>query len=106
MTALKTKARLLVVEDEANARSGLQTLLMQEGYAVDLAEVLMAASDVVEDVTLFDVYQGENLPEGTRSLAYNVRFTSVEKTLSEADVADARAALIHAAQALGAELRS
>jgi phenylalanyl-tRNA synthetase beta chain len=84
----------------------LAFVVAQEVHAVDLAEVLMAASDVVEDVTLFDVYQGENLPEGTRSLAYNVRFTSVEKTLSEADVADARAALIHAAQALGAELRS
>ena len=78
----------------------------QDLHATDLAEVLMAASDVVEDVTLFDVYRGDAMAAGTRSLAYNVRFTSPEKTLSEADVAAARAALIEAARALGAELRS
>jgi phenylalanyl-tRNA synthetase beta chain len=78
----------------------------QDVHAVDLAEVLMAASDVVEDVTLFDVYRGEALPPGTRSLAYNVRFSSNEKTLSESDVASARDALIRAASALGAQLRS
>ena len=75
-------------------------------HAVDLAEVLMAAVDVVEDVSLFDVYRGDNLPAGTRSLAYNVRFSSAEKTLSEADVASARDALIGAAAGLGAVLRS
>jgi phenylalanyl-tRNA synthetase beta chain len=84
----------------------LAFVVAQEVHAIDLAEVLMAASDVVEDVTLFDVYRGENLPDGTRSLAYNVRFTSTQKTLSESDVAAARASLIHAARVLGAELRS
>ncbi len=77
-----------------------------EVHAVDLAEVLMAAADVVEDVSLFDVYRGESLPAGTRSLAYNVRFSSAEKTLSESDVASARDALIAAASGLGATLRS
>jgi len=84
----------------------LAFVVAQSVHAVDLAEVLMAATDVVEDVELFDVYRGENLPEGTRSLAYNVRFTSADKTLSEADVSSARAALIDAARGLGAELRS
>jgi phenylalanyl-tRNA synthetase beta chain len=84
----------------------LAFVVTQHVHAIDLAEVLMAASDVVEDVTLFDVYRGDNLPEGTRSLAYNVRFSSTDKTLSESDVASARAALIEAAGALGAELRS
>lgn len=84
----------------------LAFVVSQEVHAVDLAEVLMAAADVVEDVILFDVYRGASLPAGTRSLAYNVRFSSPEKTLSEADVAAAREALIEAARALGAELRS
>ena len=78
----------------------------QHIHALDLAEVLMAAADVVEDVVLFDVYRGGSLPPESRSLAYNVRFSSGERTLSESDVALARAALIDAARALGAELRS
>lgn len=84
----------------------LAFVVAQEVHAVDLAEVLIAASEYVEDVTLFDVYRGDSLPAGKRSLAYNVRFSSMAKTLSEGDVAGARAALIEAARALGAELRS
>jgi len=84
----------------------LAFVVADEVHAVDLAEVLIAASQYVEDVTLFDVYRGDNLRAGTRSLAYNVRFSSPAKTLSETDVAGARAALIEAARALGAELRS
>ena len=84
----------------------LAFVVAQEVHAVDLAEVLIAASPLVEDVTLFDVYRGESLPAGTRSLAYNVRFSAADKTLSETDVAAARTALIDAARALGAELRS
>ncbi|HYJ11763.1 MAG TPA: response regulator, partial [Polyangiaceae bacterium] len=32
-----SKTKILVVDDEATARSGLAKLLEQEGYAVDLA---------------------------------------------------------------------
>ena len=74
-------------------------------HAQDLAVTLRRASDLVESVTLFDVYRDLSLPEGTRSLAYNVRFTSPDRTLSEREVADARQTLIDAALAEGAVLR-
>ncbi|MGH3733212.1 MAG: phenylalanine--tRNA ligase subunit beta [Acidimicrobiales bacterium] len=73
--------------------------------AGDLAFALREASDLVESVELFDVYEGPGLSGGTRSLAYNVRFSSVERTLSEAEISDAREALIGAAASLGATLR-
>jgi phenylalanyl-tRNA synthetase beta chain len=74
-------------------------------HAQDLANALGVASAVVESVDLFDVYEGSALPEGTRSLAYSVRFSSSERTLSEAEVAHARNELITAATSLGATLR-
>lgn len=73
--------------------------------AADLRYALERASDLVESVTLFDVYTGAGLPEGTRSLAYRVRFSSSERTLDDAEIAAARAALIEAAGALEASLR-
>jgi phenylalanyl-tRNA synthetase beta chain len=73
--------------------------------AADLGDTLRHASDLVESVTLFDVYEGPGLPEGTRSLAYSVRFSSLEHTLSDAEISDARAALISAAAMIDAELR-
>ncbi len=74
-------------------------------HAQDLAFELRGASEFVERVTLFDVYRGGNLPEGFRSLAYRVRFSSDERTLSESDAATARSQLIARAESLGATLR-
>jgi phenylalanyl-tRNA synthetase beta chain len=74
-------------------------------HAADLAFALRGASDVVESVTLFDVYEGAGLSEGSRSLAYTVRLSSSERTLSESEISEARAGLLATAGALGATLR-
>ncbi len=74
-------------------------------HAADLAHELGDASDLVEQVELFDVYEGAVLSEGTRSLAYRVRLSSLERTLNESEVASTRANLIARAETLGAVLR-
>jgi phenylalanyl-tRNA synthetase beta chain len=74
-------------------------------HAQDLAHALRGASPLVEEVTLFDVYNGPPLAPGTRSLAYSVRFSSNERTLSDEEVTGARDALINRARGLGATLR-
>ncbi len=55
----KHKARILVVDDEATARSGLEKLLKQEGYAVDVAEdgvlALARATESPPDVVVTDL---------------------------------------------------
>ncbi len=73
--------------------------------ARDLAHALAGADELVEAVTLFDVYRGGGLPEGSRSLAYRVRFSSSERTLSEREVAALRETLIATAAVHGAALR-
>ncbi|MGC2484632.1 MAG: phenylalanine--tRNA ligase subunit beta [Acidimicrobiales bacterium] len=74
-------------------------------HSGDLAHSLRTASDMVESVALFDVYEGPGLGEGTRSLAYNVRVSSLDHTLSDAEVAHARESLIESAGRLNATLR-
>ncbi len=74
-------------------------------HAADLAHELASASELVEDVALFDVYRGANLPDATRSVAFSVRFSSPDRTLSESEVARARELLIDKARSLGAVLR-
>ena len=74
-------------------------------HAQDLAHALRGASELVEEVVLFDVYDGANLAPGTRSLAYSVRFSSPDRTLSDEEVSGAREALIDRAAQLGAALR-
>jgi len=75
-------------------------------HAGDLASALRRSNDLVESIELFDVYQGDTLPAGTRSLAYALRLGAVDRTLSESELATVRTALIATAASLGAELRS
>jgi len=53
------KARVLVVDDEASARAGLEKLLKQDGYAVDVAEdgekALALATESPPDVVVTDL---------------------------------------------------
>jgi phenylalanyl-tRNA synthetase beta chain len=75
--------------------------------AADLVGALRrSGGDLVEDVSLFDVYRGERLGPDRRSLALRVRFRALDRTLSDAELAGLRRQLIEAAQQLGAELRA
>lgn len=65
-----------------------------------------AAGDLLESVSLFDVYRGTGIAEGARSLAYRLRFCSPERTLTDAEVGELRTRCIDAVTAeFGAALR-
>jgi phenylalanyl-tRNA synthetase beta chain len=54
------------------------------------ATLRRAASDLLENVVLFDTYRGEGLAPGTRGLAYRLRLCSIDRTLTDRDVAEVR----------------
>ena len=57
-------------------------------------------------VELFDVYRGTGVADGSRSLAYRLRFQAADRTLTDAEVGEARAAVIAAVEStLPARLR-
>ncbi len=43
-------------------------------------------SSIIQDVTTFDIYEGENIPKDKKSVAINVTLQSTNKTLSEKDL--------------------
>src|SRR5579875_3487374 len=62
---------------------------------------------LLEDVQLFDVYTGEQVGAGRKSLAYTLRFRAPDRTLTAAEVAGARTAAVdEAATRVGAVLRA
>jgi phenylalanyl-tRNA synthetase beta chain len=62
---------------------------------------------LLESVRLFDTYEGAQVGEGRRSLAFALRLRAPDRTLSAAEVADVRAAALAAAEAdCGAVLRT
>jgi phenylalanyl-tRNA synthetase beta chain len=83
-------------------------LVVDDGVsAEDVAEVLgSAGGDLVESVTLFDVFRGPRIGEGKRSLAFRLRFCSLDHTLTDDEVGALRSQCIEAAGAqVGAVLR-
>ncbi len=71
------------------------------------AEVRAAAGDLLVALRLFDVYRGEPLPAGTRSLAFTLTFQAPDRTLAEEDVVPVRARIIETLRGqLGLELRA
>ncbi|HWG60814.1 MAG TPA: phenylalanine--tRNA ligase subunit beta [Streptosporangiaceae bacterium] len=62
--------------------------------------------DLLEDVALFDVYTGEQVGEGRKSLAYSLRLRAPDRTLTAEEAAAARdAAVAEAGRRHGAILR-
>jgi phenylalanyl-tRNA synthetase beta chain len=49
---------------------------------------------IVRDVTLFDLYHGENVPKGRKSLAFRVVMQHTARTLTDAEADAARGALV------------
>jgi phenylalanyl-tRNA synthetase beta chain len=67
----------------------------------------IAEEELVESVTLFDVFEGPPLPEGRRNLAFNVEFRAADRTLTDADADRAVQAIAERlASTYGAVLRT
>ena len=70
-----------------------------------LESVARAGGEMLDDVSVFDVYTGPQVGEGKRSLALALSFRGQEQTLTDEDVAPARARIVAALGELGGELR-
>ncbi len=70
------------------------------------AAIVAGAGELLEDVRLFDVFTGEQVGAGKKSLAYSLRLRAVDRTLSADDVRSVRDGVVAAtAERVGAVLR-
>ena len=53
-----------------------------------------AAGEMLDEVSVFDVYTGEQVGEGRRSLALALSFRAPERTLTDEDVAPVRERIV------------
>jgi phenylalanyl-tRNA synthetase beta chain len=51
-----------------------------------LEVIRKSAGELLESVDVFDVYQGQNVPEGMKSIALALELMSREKTLTDAEI--------------------
>ena len=61
---------------------------------------------ILESLTLFDIYEGDQVKEGYKSMAYSLTFRSKERTLEEPDITAAMKKILNGLSQMGIELRS
>jgi phenylalanyl-tRNA synthetase beta chain len=61
--------------------------------------------DYLESLVLFDIYEGSQIPEGMKSVAYSIVFRAKDKTLGEGDISKAMDNILRGLKELGAQLR-
>ncbi len=70
-------------------------VVADEISVTDVARTIRrAAGAVARDVDLFDVYRGDGVADGTRSLAFRIRLQADDRTLDEVELSAIRQAII------------
>jgi len=84
------------------------SLTLDEDVPAQQVEDLMrrAGGQLLVDVTLFDVYRGQPIPPGKRSLAYSLTYRHAQRTLTDKEVSKVHAKIARRLEKeIGAKLR-
>ena len=69
------------------------------------AMIAQRGGKILESYKLFDIYEGEQIKEGFKSIAYSITFRDKERTLEDNDVNAAMKKILNGLESLGIELR-
>ncbi len=73
----------------------LAILLGEDVAAVEVIDTIRASgTDLLQNILLFDIYSGDQVASGLKSMAFRMVFQSKERTLTEADVSTVMDAII------------
>jgi phenylalanyl-tRNA synthetase beta chain len=61
---------------------------------------------ILEDYQLFDIYEGAQIQNGYKSVAYSITFRAKDRTLEESDITSAMKKILNGLEGLGIELRA
>jgi phenylalanyl-tRNA synthetase beta chain len=82
-------------------------VLPEHMYSSVISGEIMSISNLVEQVEPFDVYRGEKLGEGLKSIAFAVRLRASDRTLTDAEADEVCRRIIETVKARhGAVLRT
>jgi phenylalanyl-tRNA synthetase beta chain len=104
-----TAGRVATHTEPAGFPAVLQDIAVVVPEAVTAAEVRRAVEagggELLEQVRIFDLYRGEQVGPGNKSLALRLTFRARDRTLTDEEVAERRAAIEAALTELGGRLR-
>jgi phenylalanyl-tRNA synthetase beta chain len=87
-------------------REDLAIVVEEEVPAARVREVVLSGGgELLRGAEVFDLYRGEQVGEGRKSIALRLEFRAPDRTLTDAEVAERRAAITEALRAIGGTLR-
>ena len=105
-----TQGRVSTYSDVTSFPAVLQDIAVtvpEEVPAARLAEVVRAAAgELLASLRVFDLYRGEQVGEGKKSLALRLEFRAPDRTLTDDEVAERRAAIETELESIGGRLRA
>ena len=104
----KSKARAIFSPSPFQAIERDFAFVVDRGVAAGdiIRAVKNAERNLIDTISLFDVYEGKGVPEGKKSIAIAVRLQPADKTLTDAEIEAVTQKIVAAALKLGATLRS
>ena len=98
--------RYEAVTEFPSVRQDLAVVVPEAASAeIVVAAVRAGGGELLHEVRLFDVYRGDQVGEGRKSLALALAFRARERTLTDEEVADRRTAIAEQLEAVGGSLR-
>jgi phenylalanyl-tRNA synthetase beta chain len=105
-----TQGRIATYSDVTSFPAVLQDIAVivpEDVQAARLAQVVRAgAGDLLAELRVFDLYHGEQVGEGNKSLALRLEFRAPDRTLTDEEVAERRTAIENELQSIGGRLRA
>lgn len=84
------------------------SMVMKKEILVGEVEAVIRKNggQLLETYKLFDVYEGSQIKEGYKSVAYTISFRAKDRTLEEKDINEVMTKILNGLEKLGIELRS
>ncbi len=97
-----------VVSDYQKSERDFAFIVNKDVSSQDLINaILLIDNKLISNIRVFDVYEGNNIPENQKSVAISVTLQSLEKTLNDSDLEKINKSIIETVEnKTGAKIRS
>jgi len=108
ISGIRTKLKLYKQVPKFPAIKRDIALVVSEEVAVGSIEnlIISKGNSLIEKVELFDIYMGDQVPKGKKSVAYGITYRALDRTLTDEEITLVQSKILtHLADELGAHLR-
>lgn len=84
----------------------IAVVVPDEVLAKEIEETIRGIeTELIEEISLFDMYVGEQIPKGHKSLAYSITYRAKDRTLTDEQIDTIQERIVDALKRIGAEIR-